>query len=61
MRSFLGRRGLPAAKDALVELEPEATMPTRGFSGRLGRVGATDYVKALASPEAPAPYPFNAV
>ena len=32
--------------DALAGLEPEATMPTRAFSGRLGRAVATDYVKA---------------
>ena len=51
----------PAWADALVELEPEATMPTRGFSGRLGRAVATDYVRALAAPEAtaPAPYPVQ--
>lgn len=47
--------------DALVELEPEATMPTRGFSGRLGRAVATDYVRALHAAEAlaPAPYPIQ--
>jgi nitronate monooxygenase len=51
----------PAWADALVELEPEATMTTRGFSGRLGRAVATDYVKALAAPGAPAPasYPVQ--
>ena len=48
----------PAWADALVELEPEATMTTRGFSGRLGRAVATDYVKALAAPGAPAPAPY---
>lgn len=51
----------PAWADALVELEPEATATTRGFSGRLGRAVATDYVRALAAPEAPAPaaYPVQ--
>jgi nitronate monooxygenase len=44
--------------DALVELEPEATMPTRGFSGRLGRSIATDYVRALTAPDAPRPAPY---
>jgi nitronate monooxygenase len=48
----------PAWADALVELEPEATMTTRGFSGRLGRSVATDYVRALAAPDAPAPAPY---
>ena len=33
--------------------EPEATMPTRAFSGRLGRAVATDYVRAAAAPDAP--------
>ncbi len=44
--------------DALAELEPESTMPTRGFSGRLGRAIATDYVRAAARPDAPAPAPY---
>src|SRR5579863_418155 len=48
----------PAWADALAELEPEATMPTRGFSGRLGRAIATDYVRALALPDSPAPAPY---
>jgi nitronate monooxygenase len=51
----------PAWADALVELEPEATMTTRGFSGRLGRAVVTDYTRALAAPGAPAaaPYPVQ--
>lgn len=48
----------PAWADALAELEPESTMPTRGFSGRLGRAIATDYVRAAAQPEAPRPAPY---
>jgi nitronate monooxygenase len=48
----------PAWADALAELEPEATTPTRGFSGRLGRAIATDYVRAVAGPDAPAPAPY---
>ena len=33
-------------------------MPTRGFTGRLGRAIATDYVRAVATPEAPLPAPY---
>ena len=44
--------------DALENLEPEGTMPTRAWTGRLGRAIATDYVKAAASPDAPRPAPY---
>ncbi|MGE5269392.1 MAG: NAD(P)H-dependent flavin oxidoreductase [Thiohalocapsa sp.] len=48
----------PAWAASLAELEPEETMPTRGFSGRLGRAVATDYVRAATAPDAPAPAPY---
>jgi nitronate monooxygenase len=44
--------------DALAELEPESTVLTRAFSGRLGRVMETDYVRAAHSREAPKPAPY---
>jgi nitronate monooxygenase len=44
--------------DALESLEPEATELTRAFTGRLGRAIATDYVRAAADPDAPAPAPY---
>ncbi len=48
----------PAWADALADLDPEATLPTRAFSGRLGRSIATDYVRAAAAPDFPAPAPY---
>ena len=48
----------PAWADALADLEPEATMPTRAFSGRLGRSVATDYVRAVSRPDSPRPAPY---
>lgn len=48
----------PAWADALAELEPEHTMPTRAVSGRLGRAIATGYIRAAAAPEAPRPAPY---
>jgi nitronate monooxygenase len=44
--------------DALDDLEPEETTPTRAFSGRLGRAIASDYVKAASAPDAPPPAPY---
>jgi len=47
--------------DSLEGLEPEDTVPTRAFSGRLGRAVATDFVRAAEAPDAPtaAPYPVQ--
>jgi nitronate monooxygenase len=44
--------------DALNELEPEGTMATRAFTGRLGRAIATNYAVAAAASEAPEPAPY---
>ena len=44
--------------DALADLEPEATIMTRAFTGRLGRSIETDYVRAANSPGAPRPAPY---
>ncbi len=48
----------PAWSAALANLEPEATMLTRAFSGRLGRTVATEFARAAAHPDAPAPAPY---
>lgn len=51
--------GIPSAwADALGAATPETTRLTRAFSGRLGRALASEYVRAAASPEAPAPAPY---
>ena len=44
--------------DALGALNPEQTMVTLAFSGRLGRSIAGQYVKAAGAAEAPAPAPY---
>lgn len=44
--------------DALSDLEPEATVMTRAFTGRLGRSIETNYVRAANSPDAPRPAPY---
>jgi len=48
----------PAWANALAELEPEGTTLTRALTGRLARAVATDFVKAVASPDAPRPAPY---
>jgi nitronate monooxygenase len=44
--------------NALADLEPEDTMPTRALTGRLARGVATNYVKAAAASDAPRPAPY---
>ncbi len=49
---------VPAWADAIGQAQPEDTVPTRAFSGRLGRSIATAYVKAANGADAPAPAPY---
>jgi nitronate monooxygenase len=51
----------PSWANALENLEPERTTLTRALTGRLGRAIETDFVKAMASADAPpaAPYPVQ--
>lgn len=48
----------PAWAAAIGTAQPEDTIPTRAFSGRLGRAIATAYVKAANAPNAPKPAPY---
>ncbi len=48
----------PAWADALIELEPEGTVATRAYTGRLARAIVTDYTRAAVHPDAPKPAPY---
>ena len=50
---------LPSAwSNAIGEAQPEDTLATRAFSGRLGRSIATAYARDATSPDAPTPAPY---
>jgi nitronate monooxygenase len=48
----------PAWADGIGRTLPEDTVLSRAFSGRAGRAIATDYARAAAAPDAPAPAPY---
>lgn len=48
----------PVWADGIGRAQPEDTIPTRAFSGRLGRSLATGYAVAAAGPDAPRPAPY---
>ncbi|MEZ5856615.1 MAG: nitronate monooxygenase [Hyphomicrobiaceae bacterium] len=48
----------PAWSDGIGQAQPEDTIATRAFSGRLGRALATGYVRAATSRGAPDPAPY---
>ncbi|MEO5699309.1 MAG: nitronate monooxygenase [Casimicrobiaceae bacterium] len=48
----------PAWMAALDDLEPDDTVPTRAFTGRLGRAVTTRYVAAAGAADAPEPAPY---
>jgi nitronate monooxygenase len=50
----------PEWDKALDQLAPEDTTTTRAYSGRLGRVAPTDYVRAWIHPDAPPPARYPA-
>lgn len=50
----------PVWAEAIGQAAPEDTVPTRAFSGRLGRSLRTGYVTAAAAGPAPAPFPVHA-
>jgi nitronate monooxygenase len=48
----------PAWVSALRGLAPDATVPTRAYTGRLARAVSTEYLRAWDEPGAPSPAPF---
>ena len=49
---------VPAWADAIGAARPEDTVPTRAFSGRVGRSLITNYVAAASQGDAPRPLPY---